>query len=185
MGYDDGVRSEKVDAAFAVYSSLLTINERVHGPDALEVAEIVDKMGCIKGNQGDLVEANTLFARAHPIYMAHYGPTSSMAVAAAANIEASKAASVAASGNSEEESTKGRFQMHSVVFLAMAVAEGLDRLATNAGVLLCLHAGGRRPSTFSGLAISRSAADRWLDSSLAPVVGASRLLRQAVHVNAQ
>jgi hypothetical protein len=41
-----------LDAALATYARLLCIKERLLGEDDASVAEIVDKMACIKGNLG-------------------------------------------------------------------------------------------------------------------------------------
>jgi tetratricopeptide (TPR) repeat protein len=178
IGYADQQQPSKhVDAAFAAYARLLATKERVLGTDDPAVAEIVDKMACIKGNGGHFEEANALFARAHPVYLTHYGEGHSLTVAAANNMAATAramsaaaasnsgaGAGVAAAGADTTETVERRFQMHSVVFLAMAVAEANDRLATNAGVLLASTAGGRQPSSFTDT--KRVAASRWRGAAL-------------------
>ena len=131
LGYEDELQpSVKVDEAFAAYARLLSVKERamLGGDDDASIAEIVDKMGCIKGNLGHFAEANALFSRAHPTYVAHFGKDHPLTTAAAANIEASASAAAAVAAAAAavpagKERVARQFQMHSVIFLAMAVNE--------------------------------------------------------------
>jgi hypothetical protein len=117
-----------------------------HVSGALEVSQFGADVYCVGAYyapKGHFTEASVLFTRCHAINFSIYGEDHSQTVAAAKNMAHAKAAVAAAAGSGgdggaggagDASDTAARFQMHSVVFLAMAVDEALDRLATNAGV---------------------------------------------------